>query len=56
MNFASIYGNPDWDDGGPNTAVAEASGPAEGNRGPAFFLASIVAVLVFVRVLYELAD
>jgi hypothetical protein len=56
MNFASLYGNPEWTEGGPNTAVAEASGPPGAFSGPAFFLISIIAVLVFVRILYELAD
>jgi hypothetical protein len=56
MNFASLYGEPSWTDGGPDTAAAQASGPAEIWKGPAFYLASIIAVLVFVRVLYEIAD
>lgn len=57
MNFAALYGSgfPGFE-GGPDTAVAEASGPPDFTKGPALYLIAIIGVLVFVRLLYELAD
>ncbi len=56
MEFASLYGSPDWTDGGPDTTVAQATGPAVSDKGPALYFAAIIGLLVLARIAYEMAE
>ena len=55
MDEADLYG-ASLNSGVPPTATAAASGPATFTKGPAMYLIAIIGVLVFARLLYELAD
>jgi len=57
MEIADLYGaSLPGTSGSPDAATAVASGPVEFVNGPAAYLVAIIGLLIFIRVLYEIAD